>query len=227
MSNELDKIIENDKINSLYNNNLFSLKSICQHLQIWDNYSTEEKFRIENVTKRDSVLNKNFTFSGDYDTNLTYGEVTKSGAEEIFKRIIKYKKDFTESDVLIDIGSGCGKFILHSAIRLPIKTYVGLEIVEQRNLYAKHISKKILPIKDKTVFFINKDFSDFDLNIAKVVFCNNLCFSKNLNKLLFEKIPSGCHVIVNKSLNFKIFKESFLVDVSWMKHPFVFHYYIK
>lgn len=227
MDESLKNLADEYKIDIIYENNLFSIKSICEYLDTWKNYSDVEKYKLENLTIRDSLLNRNFNFKGNYDENLVYGEVTKKGVETLISKILKYKKDFSDSDVFVDVGSGSGKLILHSAIKLPIKTFIGLEIVEQRNQYAKRISEQVHPIYDKKLFFLNKDFRNFDLSFAKIIFCNNLCFSKDLNFTLMNNIPFGCHVIVSKPLNFRILKESFTLDVSWLDRPFAFHYFIK
>ena len=229
MDKELKEIAVNYKLDNLYKNNLFSVKAICEHLGIWNNYDKDQKFILENLTKRDSVLNKNFEFKGKYNKNLTYGEVTRNGVEQIIEKIYKHKRNILPSDVLVDIGSGCGKFLIHSSFRMDIKTYVGVDIIEPRVKYAKHILEQFSPLDDdKKIFFINKDIKDFDLSIAKIAFINNVSFSSKLNEEIYEKLPSGCHFITYKPFSkCKYLKESFTVDVSWMDRPIAFHYYIK
>lgn len=227
MDDELKRIAIESKLDNLYKNSLFSIRSICEHLNIWNEYSEEEKHKLQNLTARDTKLNKNFEYKGGYDDNLAYGEIKRTGVEKLISEIIKIKKDLSYSDVFVDIGSGSGKLLIHAALRLPIKTFVGIEMVEQRNLYAKNILSKFEPIEDKKVFFINKDVRDFDLSIAKIVFCNNVCFSDNLVEKIYDKLPVGCHIITAKKVNSRIFKDSFTLDVSWIDRPFEFRYYIK
>lgn len=228
MDNDLKEIAINHKLELLYKNNFYSIKSICEHLGIWDNYSQEEKIALENLTKRDSSLNKNFEYKGKYDKNLIYSEVTRSGVERIIDEIRKYKKDISPNDVIFDIGSGCGKLIIHLSLKMIPKTYVGLEVVEARSKYSKHILEKFTPLEDgKKIFFINKDVRDFDLSIAKIVFINNVTFSDSLNEQIFQKIPSGCHIISFKPLNCKYLKDIFKINVSWTDSEIPFHYYIK
>ena len=138
MDNELKLIMEDFKVDQIYKNSLFSLKSICEYLDIWNNYSDVEKFKLENFSDRDSKLNKNFDYKGTYDLNLTYGEITKKGVQTIIEKITKYK-DIKESDVFADIGSGCGKVVLQMAVKTNFKNLVGIEIVDIRNKYAKSI----------------------------------------------------------------------------------------
>lgn len=227
MDEMLKNILINERINSIYKNNLFSIKSICEYLGTWNNYSDDEKYKLQNITKRDTALNKTFRFEGEYDTRFVYGEVTKEGAEKIFERYLRFKKSISSTDVFIDIGSGCGKLLLHSAFRLPIQTFVGIEIVKERYQYSKKISESVLPVDDKKVFFINKDFQNFDLSVGKLVFCNNLCFSKELNLALSDRLQSGTHIVTSQQLDFKILKDEFLAEVSWSKKPIPFYYYIK
>jgi SAM-dependent methyltransferase len=227
---ELRKIAEESKLNSIYKNSLFSIKSICQHLNTWDSYSDEEKFKLENLTIRDSQLSKNYKYikTNKYQKNFVYGEITRKGVDELIQSIYRHKKTITDKDVFVDIGSGTGKLILHTAISSTFKTLVGVEVIKERYQYAKSILETASPIDDKKVFFINKDIRDFDLSFATVVFINNLCFDSELNKIIYDKLPTGCHFI--SALPYKnciYLKDKLKLGVSWIKDPFVFNYYIK
>jgi len=225
MDKELKLLLDNHKLDQLYKNNLFSVKSMCELLGTWDQYSPEEKFKLENITKRDSRINKHFTYKGEYDEKFVYGEILRTGVDTIINKINKYKKP-TEKDVFIDIGSGCGKLILHTAISSNIKTLVGVEILSQRCNYAKYIKSQILP-DNNSVFFINKNIKDFDLSIATIVFINDLFLENRLVLDIYESLPKGCHFILSRKINqCKIMKEEFDVDVSW-GDKLTFFYYIK
>lgn len=229
MHNELKLIMEDFKVDQIYKNSLFSVKSICEYLEIWNNYSDDEKFKLENFTDRDSRLNKNFNYKGKYDSNVTYGEITKKGVQTIIEKITKYK-DIKESDVFVDIGSGCGKLVLQMAVKTNFRNLVGIEIVDIRNKYAKSILEQIVPIddKDKKIFFINKDVRDFDLSICKVVFMNNLFFDSDLNNIIYDRLSEGCHIISMSSFNkCKFLKDTFNVEVSWLDKGAKIYYYIK
>ena len=225
MDKELKILLDNHKLDQLYKNNLFSIKSICELLGTWDNYSSEDKFKLENITKRDSKINKHFTYKGEYNISIAYGEVLRTGVDTIISKINKYKKP-TEKDVFVDVGSGCGKLVLHTAISSNIKTLVGVEILSQRFLYSKHIKEQILP-DSNSVFFINKDIKDFNLSIATIVFINDVCFDQRTILDIYESLPKGCHFILSTEINdCKIMKEVFSVDVSWGGKLNLF-YYIK
>jgi hypothetical protein len=224
MDKELKLLLDNSKLDKIYNNNLFSIKSICEFLGIWDNYSSEKKFNLENFTKRDSSINKHFTYEGEYDKSVVYGEVSRKGADTLISKINKYKKP-TEKDVFLDVGSGCGKLVLHLSIKSKIKTLIGVEKIHQRNMYAKHIKDQVSPIDDKAIFFIEKDILDFDLSIPNIVFINDVCIENSIINEIFDKVNDGCHFISSKIINCKIMKEEFEVDASWGKLKL--YYYIK
>lgn len=224
MDKELKILADNYKLDQLYQNNLFSIKSICELLGVWNNYTPEQKFQLENFTKRDTIINKHFDYKGVYNMNYVYGEVLRSGVETIIQKINKYKK-ITDKDVFVDIGSGTGKLVIHMSIKSDIKTLVGVEIVPQRVAYSKWIKEKISP--DSSIFFIEKDINNFDLSVANIVFANNICFDESLTKSIYDRIPKGCHLISAVEIpECKILKEEFTVDASWGSKLNLF-YYIK
>lgn len=219
----LHQMLDDHKVDLIHKNTLFSLKSISEYLGIWGDYSDEEKIKFENITLQDSKINKHFQFNGEYDRNLTYGEITKDGIEKIIQKITQYKK-ISDKDIFIDIGSGCGKLALHLAVKTNIKTIIGVEIIGIRNKYAKHIQNQI---NIESTFFINKNIIDFDLSISTIIFINGVYFGEELINKIWDKIPKGCHVIINQTMNCKLLKENFILDVSWNKKGHKFYYYIK
>lgn len=222
MDKEIKILADNHKLDQLYQNNLFSIKSICELLGVWNNYTPEQKNQLENLTRADSYINRNFNYKGDYDIKYTYGEVTRIGVETLINSINKYKK-ITDKDVFVDIGSGSGKLLIHLSIKSNIKTFVGVEIVSQRVLYSKWIKEKISP--ESSIFFIEKDIKDFDLSIANILFIN-LIFDKDLIKYIYDNAPKGCHIISSNEIQeCKILKEVIKVSVSW--GSINFYYYIK
>jgi hypothetical protein len=227
MDKELKKMLDDSKIDKIYSNSLFGLKSISEHLGIWDSFSDSDKFLLENISHRDSYLNKNYQYKGKYDTNLVYGEITKKGVETIIEKINKYRK-VTDKDVFVDIGSGSGKLVMHLGVKSTLKTLVGVELVEIRHKYAKHTYEQVSPIDDKSIFFINKSALDFDLSIATIIFINDVAFDNKLNESIYDKIPRGCHFITSKLIpECKILKEEILLDNSWSTRKEKFYYYIK
>jgi SAM-dependent methyltransferase len=225
MGNEL-LILRENKLKTLYNNNSCTIKSICEDLGIWNTYSKDEKYKLENLTLEDSKINRHFTYKGEYDINLRYFEVLCKGVDTIIEKINKYKK-ITKKDVFVDVGCGSGKLVLHMAISTDFRTLIGVDIVKERVEYAKYIRSKILPIEEKGVFFVNKDILDFDLSVASFIFINNIYFDFNLFSCIYDKIPSGCHFLsATEVKDVKIFKEKFNVDVS-PDRKMSLYYYIK
>ena len=224
----------NSQVDTIYRDNFFSLKMICQHLKIWDNYSDEEKFEIETATKRDSLINGHFNHKKSYDKLMVYGELTKFGVPTLYN-YIKGKKEITNKDVFIDIGSGLGKLLLHMGVISEFKTLVGIEYSDIRYKYSKHLQEKI-GIIDKGVFFLNKDVRDFDLSIASVVFCDNVTWDKEICDFIWNKLPKGCHYINYKKVENFSYHEVIELQTTWKvpeKGDFKklvcskFNYYIK
>ena len=227
------QLLINSQIDLIYKENFFSLKMICQHLKIWDNYSDEEKFEIETATKRDSLINGHFNHKKSYDKLMVYGELTKFGVPTLYN-YIKKNKEITDKDVFVDIGSGLGKLILHMSIISEFKTLVGVEYQDIRYKYSKHLKEKIGI--DKGIFLINKDITDFDLSIATVVFCDNVTWDKYFCKSIWDRLPKGCHYINYKKVEDFSHHEIIELQTTWkvpkkgdVKKPGIskFHYYIK
>ena len=225
MSKDVNDLLQDYKLDQIHSNTLFSLKAISEQLGIWDNYSNDEKYRLENITSSDSNLNKHFQYDGTYITALKYGEITRKGIDTLIDKIFQYKK-ITDKDVFVDIGSGCGKAILHIALKSDIKTLVGIEILEIRNKYAKYIKDQVSINKD--IFLINKDIFDFDLSISTIVLISSIYFTTSMIKEIWNKLPKGCHVIISDPISeCKMLKEDFTLDVSWKKRGQRYYYYIK
>lgn len=223
--NDLNKMLDEYKVDQIHKNTLSGIKNISEHLGIWENYSSEEKYKLENLTKSDSRLNKHFQYDGEYDTNLTYGEITKDGIDKLIEKILRYK-EITNKDIFVDVGSGCGKLSLQVAVKSNIKTIVGVEIVEVRHKYANYIKEQI-DVGNESVFFINKNILDFDLTIATIVFINDFYLGDDLIANIWNLIPRGCHVIMSRDPNCKILKEKFKLKVSWNKTGCDFYYCVK
>lgn len=217
----MNELIIKSKLDTLYMDTLFSIKSICIEMGIWSTYTKEEQYKLENITKRDSVINKHFRYKGSYEDKYIYGEVLCNGVDQIINKINRY---FGNNYIFIDIGSGLGKIVIHNAI-LAKGTFIGVDIVKERVMYAKYLKNKIIPENDN-VFFINKDIKDFDLSIANVVFLNSVSFDNKEVIEIYNKIPTGCHIITNHILDCKLMKEEFDVDVSW-GGKITLRYYIK
>ena len=56
-NNILKRIMNSELIDELYSNNLFTIKSIAKHLDIWDSLTSDEKNQLEKITTADSLIN--------------------------------------------------------------------------------------------------------------------------------------------------------------------------
>jgi hypothetical protein len=223
---DLKQMLIDHKIDQIYKNTLTGIKQISEHLNIWENYSIEEKYKLENLTKSDSNLNKHFQHKDKYDVNLTYSEVLKEGVDILIDKILRYKGDVSVRDVFVDVGSGCGKLSLHMGVKSNFRTIVGIEIIESRHKYANYIKSQIDLDEDK-VFLINKDILDFNLEISSVIFINDIYMEDKLVDQIWNKILKGTHVIITKEQDCKIVKETFEIPISGSKKKRVFYYYVK
>lgn len=226
-NNILKRIMNSELIDELYSNNLFTIKSIAQHLDIWDSLTTDEKNQLEKITTADSLINghkdeylsklKNFE-----SEDLGYGEITKSGANSIFN-YIKKNIDIKSDDVFYDIGSGNGKLSIHFSLISNFKFVKGVEIDKYRHLYSLEIAKNIGGLDN--LILINDNVIDLDISDAKVVFMNDTLFSKNLISEIISKLKPGTHLISLEENNLTP-KDELEVEVSWMPIPIKFKYYI-
>jgi SAM-dependent methyltransferase len=225
-NNILKRIMNSELIDELYSNNLFTIKSIAQHLGIWDSLTSDEKIVLEKITTADSLINGHkeeyLSKLENFDSeDLGYGEINKSGVNTIFN-YIKKNIDINSDDVFYDIGSGNGKLSIHLSL---ISNFIikGVEIDKYRHLYSLEIMKNIGKIDN--LIFINDDVTNLDISDAKIVFMNDTLFSKELISEIISKLKPGTHLISLEENNLN-HKDEIEVEVSWMPIPIKFKYYI-
>lgn len=228
MEDFLKTITNFELINKIYQNKLFTLKSISQHLGEWNLLTPEERYQLENLTSADSLLNGNIE---EFQKNLknydgsekfAYGEITKKGTEDIYKWI-KANFDNHEDIVFYDIGSGHGKMIIHLSLISNFKKLIGIELSELRYKYCLDILSQIGSLDN--VEFINDDVLNYDLSDATVVFMNDALMSQDLIHSVFSKLQKGTIVISIEENNFKP-HGTLELEVSWMPVATTFNYYI-
>lgn len=227
MNDVLKRIMYFEKINEIYSNNLFTIKSIAQHLNLWDSLSDDEKIKIEKITTADSLLNghKDDYYdklnSFDYE-DLGYGEITKSGADSIYN-YIKNNIGIKNDDVFYDIGSGNGKLSLHFSLISNFKCVKGIEIDKYRYLYSLNIMKQVGEFDN--IYFINDDVLNIDISDANIILMNDTLFSQHLISGIIKKLKPGTHLISIEKNDLEP-KDELDVEVSWMPLPIKFKYYI-
>lgn len=225
MDKDLKYLLDESKLDQLYKNNLFSVKAMSQLLGTWDSYSTKEQYELENLTKRDSNINKNYRYKDKYDNRLVYGEIMRNGVDVLIEKINKYQK-ISDKDVFVDIGCGSGKLLMHLSIKSKFKTLIGIEIQRERLEYGKSIKEKLF--NDSPIFLINKDVFNFDLSIGTIFFMNDVCFDDNMCQKIYDRLPNSSYFITSKNRpECKILKEEIYLQASWRKDPIKFNYYMK
>jgi len=156
------------------------------------------------------------------NSSYIYGEVSVESMFKIFDTIDLI--DSKESCSIIDIGSGCGKLVIGTAIKYNVmidgveidkeryqKSIKLLEYIQENNLCEQNLYSNI--------YFFNNSFKDIYLGNYDIVYCCNLVYSKNDNKILFEKILrefSGYLFLFCYEKNLRpYYKKQFIVKTSW------------
>lgn len=121
----------------------------------------------------------------------TYGEIKFDSAQ----KLLDYFKP-TEKDVFYDLGSGVGKFTLHTYLGTKVKKSCGIELSGTRyELAVKALNKAgkmgyFDPARE--VIMLNEDIIDCDLSDATIIFMCATCYSDDLmNKIAKKLIEVG------------------------------------
>lgn len=138
---------------------------------------------------------------------ITYGEVTEQGIQVLSDKIKHYCPVPRCGNTFYDLGSGIGKVNMGMAILHPEIRSVGIEIVPERVRLAMSCLEKIKQkqIRNRILFHCG-DFLSPDLNFknAFCIFLSNLCFTKETNEQITEKIvreaPAECIIICSREL---------------------------
>ena len=132
--------------------------------------------------------------------NLTYGEITEEG----IKNIVGYlKANQAPMSTYIDLGSGNGRSLLY-ARKNGFRKSKGVEIVEERHMYALDAIDKLPEYKDDIellhadIFHLLPSFFPTE----STVFVSNLLFppetNQNLFQFLSDNTPDDVTLIVAK-----------------------------
>jgi precorrin-6B methylase 2 len=134
--------------------------------------------------------------------NPTYGEITYESTAKLLN-ILKITKD----DVLYDLGSGVGKFIMQAYHNTPVKKAVGIELsstrIQKANEAIARLQKQKKLKKDKIIQFREENFANTDISDATVIYLCSTCFSEELMKIIIDKMKScknGLRVATLKTL---------------------------
>lgn len=135
---------------------------------------------------------------------ITYGELTSSGLEDLLKYLKEAGITFND---FIDIGCGKGRAVLYMSAFDNIRKSIGVELVTERANHAKDVMNKM---RGKYKYFLNSaeiiegDFTKLNYNnmFSKddntLIWISNLCFSEEVNGKILAKIQNefGDNVVI-------------------------------
>ncbi len=179
--------------------------------------------KIEQLFGSESFITvDNKKFGSEY--NLTYGELTWEGMENVSKYM--ELKDWSKN-TFIDLGSGNGRTLAY-AILNGFKEAKGTEIVQARHEYAMQMREKLDEYMRDKIKLSKTDLFKLDPSYfptGSVVFISNLVFPQETNQKLINFLskttPSDTIIILSalpKDMkNFKVI-ETINTPMSWAKN---------
>lgn len=185
------------------------------------NKNLEDYFN--NIPKSLSINTKVFS---DKKYSSTYGELTMNGYNKL-----KHHFPNTKNNKFIDLGSGYGKVSIMVGQETNFNLADGVELSNERYNVAQNLKNKVMKNSNK-INFHNKDLFDLDLNKYNVIYTSNLCFNKDTNKKLANKLSkeliNGSYIFASKQLNDPSlqFQKKIEVEMTWNKNH-VLNMYIK
>ena len=156
------------------------------------------RIKVDKIYDSDSFITvPNNTYK---NYNLTYGEITWEGMENISKYM--ELKDWSKN-TFIDLGSGNGRTLAY-AILNGFKEAKGTEIVRTRHEYAMNMRKKLDSYMKDKIKLSNKDLFKLDPSYfptGSVIFISNKVFPKKTNQKLInflsKNTPSDVIIILS------------------------------
>jgi len=185
-------------------------------------YDKELLEKVNNIYNGNSFITvENYSYGQDY--NLTYGELTFEGMQNIYNYLTSNK---LANETFIDLGSGNGRTLFYS-ILAGFNNSKGVEIVDKRYNFSIEALDKLKPefgnrieIKHSDLFKINSDF--FPPKTA--IFVSNLLFNADINDKLFKFLSDNTQddsvlfvsKLPNNTFKYKLI-EKLKVPMSWQK----------
>jgi hypothetical protein len=175
--------------------------------------------------------------SSKHDTyNLTYGEITLDG----MNNIVKYLDDNNiRKDIFIDLGCGIGKSLIMAKMK-GFKRCIGVELVKERFDNAMIAYNRLDKQDQEGIEIYNNDLfeepriRELDKNNSVIVFVSNLLFNQDVTNKMFtyltDILPSNSLIIVSKRPTTDSDKLKYIstleVPMSWMSKS-ICHLYKK
>jgi len=177
-----------------------------------------------------NLLDKSYENSNLYGIshdkyNTTYGELECNSIDNIFKSL-----SINNNDVIYDLGSGGGKFLIYIYLKYKLNC-IGIEIIEHRHNKACEIFKQYKNNKNNknNIRFINNDFFKSDFSKGNIFYSCNTCWDDKLNNKIINKILKESnmkYILFAKSTNnpkLKLYK-TINVDWTWHKNSSLYIY---
>lgn len=164
---------------------------------------------------------KHHLYTRDLDVknkSYIYGEVDPT----VIVSILLKDDILQEGDRFLDIGSGCGKMIIHLANKNHFKNnyFTGIEIHQTRHETA--ISLLDQYDKYNNIEFIYGDYNTLNFRNYNVLYCCNTIFGDKENNELFNKILhefSGYFILFEYDKKFTPYLiNKYTVNTSWNKN---------
>lgn len=125
-----------------------------------------------------------------------YGEIMPTAAEHLFDYL-----QLDSKDVLFDLGSGAGKFVMHAAMTNKMRRCVGIELVKPRHRISEFVlseAKAAGLLRTEDVEFQCWDFMRAKLAHATVIYTCSTAFPAELMIRLtrrLARLPSGTRFV--------------------------------
>lgn len=163
------------------------------------------------------------------DSNPTYGELEKSGFNQLIKMFPK-----RNCESFCDLGSGIGVVVKYVAEYSNIFTTIhGVELSEERyNVSIKLIDSIKNKQRKQQITLFHDNIMNIDISKYDVLYISNLCFNHKFNERLASKLNReckyNCTIFASQDILLKRnhIKTQFPVNQSWGKNTQMFRYEI-
>lgn len=135
----------------------------------------------------------------------TYGEVTTTGARQLFYHMGMSRKEIEGDDriVFMDMGSGVGKLVVQAFMEVPrISHAIGIELAPLRHQHALSAWQELeipaqkirisrddmAPIREATLELLEGDIFEADISRVTHLYVASLCFSNDMMHRLATKL---------------------------------------
>jgi len=115
-----------------------------------------------------------------------YGEILPESTATLLDYL-----DLNRDDVLFDLGSGVGKFILQAALTHSVRRCVGVELVKPRHLISEDVletARGLGLLQTEDVEFRCWDFMRTELDQATIIYTCSTAFSQELLQKLAARM---------------------------------------